>query len=111
MPFSEWVVSNREVFTSPYDSSGRGEFFPHYCVRHPIPENLKSQYTYLRPDLGTDIYPFEEIEQLAGRLGVTLPRENATSPDPSPELSLGAKEHIGRWFAWDYHERRRRGYE
>lgn len=100
-PFDDWLIGNEVVFTSPYDSAGRGRFFPQFTVRHPLPENRKSQFMYLRPDLGTDVVPYMRLAQLAARLDVTLASVNTTSKDAPPPLSDGAREHINRLFAWD----------
>ena len=68
MPFSEWVVTNKGVFTSPYDSTPAGRFWPEYAIRHSVPENRKSQFVYLRPDLGTVIYWHRSLQRLATEL-------------------------------------------
>ncbi len=102
MPFSDWIVENHLPFTSPYDSSGAGRFFPGYTVRHPVPENRKSQFVYLRPDLGTMIYRYDELAALEQRLDVKLGTgTNKTAALPMPELSAAARGHIDRFFAWD----------
>lgn len=101
VPFAEWVLHNQTVFTSPYDRAGRGRFFPEYTVRHPIPENWKSQFMYLRPDLGTEVFRFSELDQFASKMGVALPRENSTGRLAVPPLSTAALNHIERVFAWD----------
>jgi hypothetical protein len=100
MPFERWVVENQTVFTSPYDSSGRGRFWPGFTVCHPLPETRKSQFLYLRPDLGTEVYRFTHLEQLASDLGIELGRHHETE-GPSPPLNSAVAEHIDRWFAWD----------
>ncbi len=103
MGFSEWVMSNRVPFTTPYDSSGRGRYWPGYTVRHPLPENRKSQRVYLRPDLGTQVYPYGEVDRLATLLDVDLTgaRHNVTCQPDTPKLSAAAKEYAAHWFAWD----------
>lgn len=102
MPFSDWIVRNRVPFTTPYDSAGDGRFFPNYTVRHPLPENIKSQFMYLRPDLGTEILQFDRLQAVEARLGVKLGRVNATISPGAPEITEEAREHMQRWFAWDY---------
>ena len=102
MPFSDWLLSNQTPFTTPYDSAGLGRFFPNYTVRHPLPENRKSQFMYLRPDLGTSIYQFTDLEEFGSALGVQLGRHNRTSDDEAPELSFEAEAHMQRWFSWDF---------
>ncbi|MFW2829895.1 hypothetical protein [Sphingomonas sp. ID0503] len=102
MPFEAWLLNNEAVFTSPYDSAGLGRFFPAYACRHPLPENRKSQFIYLRPDLGTSIYRYREIGLLHDELGVDpVHTENATGQDKAPALSETAMDYVRRWFAWD----------
>lgn len=100
-PFEEWLVENQTVFTSPYDSAGLGRFWPQYTVRHPLPENRKSQFLTLRPDLGTEVYRYGEVWRLARDLGLELERHNATESAPVPQLGPTARQHVERVFAWD----------
>jgi hypothetical protein len=100
-PFEEWLLTNETVFTSPYDSAGLGRFFPAYTCRHPLPENRKSQYIYLRPDLGTLIYRYDEVRTLFEALDVDPGRQNGTRDDPPPQLSAEGQAYIDRWFSWD----------
>lgn len=102
MPFSDWLLSNQTPLTTPYDSAGLGRFFPNYTVRHPLPENRKSQFMYLRPDLGTTVYQFSDLEAFGAALGVHLGRHNRTSDDEAPELKAEASAHMQRWFSWDF---------
>lgn len=103
MPFSDWIAGNQLVFTYPYDTAGSDRFFPRYTVRHPLPENRKSQFVYLRPDLGTKIYRYDELEALEHRLDIELSgyNTNKSAPGPAPELSAEARDHMARFFAWD----------
>lgn len=106
-PFEEWLMTNELPFTTPYDSAGLGRFFPAYACRHPLPENRKSQFMYLRPDLGTEVVPYAFSNLLHHRLGVAhcIGRENSTANHPSqstaPTLSGEAQAYVDRWFAWD----------
>lgn len=102
--FDDFILKNETVFTSPYDSAGRGRFWPHYTCRHPIPENRKSQFMYLRPDLGTQIYRYQD-DNIARDLRVTsflLRSHNRTSEDPVPPMSYEALEYMERVFYWDF---------
>jgi hypothetical protein len=110
--FSSWVTENEVVFTSPYDRSGRGRFFPGFTVRHPLPENRKSQQIYLRPDLGTEIIAYEDLELLADRLSVVLDsnRSNVTPTDAAPDLDADAARYLQTWFAWDFETHARTWY-
>lgn len=100
-PFEDWLIGNEVPFTTPYDSAGLGRFFPAYACRHPLPENRKSQFVYLRPDLGTEVYRFREIADFHGALGVQPAKINGTSDRLAPELSAAAQEYVARWFSWD----------
>ena len=100
-PFEDWLLHNERVFTSPYDSVGKGRFYPFFTVRHPLPENRKSQFVYLRPDLGTEVIPYSQVDELYRVLGVEPPRLNGTSAEPAPQLSAMGREYVARWFQWD----------
>lgn len=102
MPFSDWIVSNRIPFTTPYDSAGLGRFFPQFTVRHPIPETRKSQFMYLRPDLGTEVLQFSDLPAIEKRFGIEMQRYNATPKLDFPELSAHALEHCHKYFRWDF---------
>lgn len=102
-PFSDWIVNNEVTFTSPYDRAGLGRFWPAYCVRHPMPENRKSQAVYIRPDLGTEFWDYNSIDGLAETLGVTLDlRENRTEGNRNPEITPEAMEYLHRVHRWDF---------
>lgn len=103
-PFEDWLLHNETVFTSPYDSANMGRYWPHYTVRHPLPENRKSQWIYLRPDLGTT-YCRYGTGAIEGELGLDkMPVEdwhNATPKSDIPELSQEAFDYVENCFAWD----------
>ena len=100
-PFTEWLVKNEVVFTSPYDRANQGRYFPQYAVRHALPENRKSQWLYLRPDLGTEVYRYDDLAALAERLGVRLQRHNATAEQIRPGLTPEAAGYVRQVFKWD----------
>lgn len=102
--FETWLLTNETVFTSPYDSSGQGRFFPQYAVLHAMPETRKSQHHYLRPDLGTEVYQFSAMHKLLRDLGgLEIEHHNPAgcTAGPIPVLSSEGREHIQRWFRWD----------
>lgn len=99
-PFSDWIVNNETVFATPIDADGR--YWPGYAARHPMPETRKSQFHYLRPDLGTQIFRFDQLDHVERRLGVALDLYNVTDPAPMPALSAEAHVHMANVFAWDY---------
>jgi hypothetical protein len=100
-PFEDWLLHNERVFTSPYDSAGLGRFFAPYTVRHPLPENRKSQFVYLRPDLGTTVFPYHRVSELHSMLGVEPGHENGTDAAPPPALTSVGRAYVERWFGWD----------
>lgn len=101
-PFCEWLIENETVFTSPYDSASGGKFYPGFAVHHPLPETRKSQFIYLRPDLGTEVWQFHALDHLQRELGIVAPRENENpNREPVPDLSPEAELHMRRWFQWD----------
>lgn len=100
-PFCEWLTDNQTVFTSPYDSAGNGRFWPGFTVRHPLPETRKSQFLYLRPDLGTIVFRFDELAALGGSLGLDLGHHHRTEGDAPPVLTAAAADHVQRYFDWD----------
>lgn len=101
--FSEWVLENDVTFTSPYDRAGLGRFWPAYSVRHPMPENRKSQAVYIRPDLGTEYWDYSQIDGMAESLGVKLSlRENETADSNKPKITPDAMAYIDRVHGWDF---------
>lgn len=101
LPFSRWIIENETVFTSPYDSANLGRYWVQFTVRHALPENRKSQFMYLRPDLGTEVYRFEDLNILGSMMGLHLPMINKSPEQSIPELSDEVKTYIARAFAWD----------
>lgn len=101
LPFSRWIVENETVFTSPYDSANLGRYWPQFTVRHALPENRKSQFVYLRPDLGTKVYLYTELTLLATTLNIKLSTINKSPDLPVPALKEEVKTYISRAFAWD----------
>lgn len=105
-PFDDWLINNEVVFHQPHDRLPGGPFRAHHNVRHAVPENRKSQYLYLRPDLGTEIVRFEDMPMWADRHGLELGSTNVTARSMPPPLSDAAGDHMERFFAWDYAARR-----
>lgn len=102
MPFNEWLLTNRLAFAGGHSFQDGDDYWPVLMVRHWMPENCKSQFIYLRPDLGTEVFRFPEIEDLATQLDVKLERTNhTTKSEPIPELTPEAQTHIEKFFSWD----------
>lgn len=100
--FDDYVTKNDVVFASPDDRTGFGRYLPQFAVRHALPENRKSQRLYLRPDLGTEVFRFDQLGELAERLGIGLAVTNATEASEMPALSPEADSYVHRVFAWDF---------
>lgn len=99
--FEDWLLTNNLPFTSPYDSAGLGRFYPTYTVRHPIPENKKSQFVYLRPDLGTEVWKYSNVNSLYNELGLENKRQENQTNTELAYLSQNGRDYIERWFRWD----------
>lgn len=103
-PFEEWLVNNEILFTDPYGRNGDiNTFNPFYSVGMALPENRKSQYHYLRPDLGTILLDFNRLDFIAGIFDVKkeLVQENASTGEKQPLVNGFARAHLQRFFAWD----------
>ena len=102
--FHDWIMNNEIPFSTPYDSTGQGRYWPQFTCRHPIPENRKSQQLYLRPDLGTVVFQYDQIERLYDCLGISYAdteRHNQTEQRRAPKLAPDAKRYVREWFTWD----------
>lgn len=100
--FESWLLHNEVTFNSMYPPGCQGRFFPEYAVRHPMPENRKSQFIHLRPDLGTSVYRFDELDEFADRLGIHLDKHNSTGFEPIPDLRVSTHLYMEKMFGWDY---------
>jgi hypothetical protein len=99
--FEDWLLNNEMVFTQGHDSAGRGRYWPQFSTIHSLPENRKSQFIYLRPDLGTELLKFGDWGAIEGRLGVQLGHKNGTGSYERPHLSPEAMRHIVAFHRWD----------
>lgn len=102
-PFDRWLMENETVFTSPYVGGGATPgYWPSHAVLHSLPENRKSQFLYLRPDLGTEVWRYTDLRVLADHLDLDcLPRENVSAVEPEPWLPNDVTAYIAENFAWD----------
>lgn len=107
--FNDWILNNEIVFTSSFGDPRNTRFYPRHTVRYALPENRKSQFVYLRPDLGTVVWPFEDLSYMAARdLDVQLGNENSTEHQDMPRISDEAHSYMLRVFAWDYEQIRQK---
>ena len=99
--FNEWLAMSHDVLMQ------RPEFHLHrmFRLRHAIPENRKSQWYYIRPDLGTVHYSYKDLCLLHRDLDITdhVPPErlNASDPTSVPELTPDARHIIKTLHGWD----------
>lgn len=100
--FNEWLLTNTLPFNNQYDSAYPDRVHPQYACLHSIPENRKSQWLYLRPDIGTRIWAYEDLAGYADHLGVTLDVTNVSLPMDKPPLTAAAMGHVCNWFKWDF---------
>lgn len=102
--FEQWLLNNEIRSPSCHDNSSSA-FYPSFTVRHYLPENRKSQWWYLRPDLGTKIYRFHRMAEIYARLELELPTVDqylgVTPRETMPDLSAAVKHHIEQHFSWD----------
>lgn len=101
MSFEEWVLTNKEPWTIPYDLSGGGAWWPVLMRNNALAENLRSQWTYLRPDLGTRVLKFQHLHDHMRTFGCDpLTRSNATDKG-LPPVTPAIKDHLSRICGWD----------
>jgi hypothetical protein len=100
-PFEDWLLHNEQPWTVPYDLSGEGAYWPVLERTHTAPENKLSQWSYLRPDLGTDVLKFVDLHQHMRDWGLSpalcANSTQASEPPSSPAISA----HIQRFCKWD----------
>lgn len=105
-PFEDWLINNDMPFAQGYRDDG---YDPFYMSSQRLPENRKSQYIYLRPDLGTKIFTFETgLELLSRRLDINLPHEHFTNSG-NWTISIGAAARLRQWLQWDFQYYENRG--
>lgn len=100
--FEDWVLNNQSVFTYQYDPDGTLKTDPFYAVNHPLPENRKSQFLYARPDLGTELYRFDNLKPFADDLDIEIPCLNGSHETEPVEVPNEIHEYMDQVFAWDY---------
>lgn len=103
--FEQWLIRNETVFTNPYSSDGSLYFHPLFAVLHSLPENRKSQYLYLRPDLGTKVFNYEDacgMAELQHQLGIeVVPTGLNSSQAPVFESTPEIRAYMLKYFTWD----------
>lgn len=79
--FREWMFEGTVPFAR--SSSPTGKVYPRYHTLHPDHEFNKSQYVYLRPDLGTEVFPFHLAQNMLDAL-----RDRAVETYPVAPLRM-----------------------
>lgn len=103
MSFDTWLTSNDIVFATPHDFSRPGHLQARSSVLHPLPENRKSQFIYLRPDLGTEVYRYDELSRFADRLGISLLSSNESGGSAiAADISTSTLNKLIRLMPWDF---------
>lgn len=102
-PFDDWLLNNTEPWTIPYDLSGQNDFWPVLERTHPAPETRLSQWSYLRPDLGTKVLKFQNLQKHMAEWGLDpTALANATSKSRPPvTVNDDIVEHLNRFCKWD----------
>lgn len=102
VPFEDWLLNNEQPWTTPADLIDGTDYWPIMMKRDPSPENKRSQFSYLRPDLGTVIHKFEDISDVYKQYGMELElHENARPNREVPAFSNTAWDHVEKFCAWD----------
>lgn len=103
LPFDEWILKNNHIFAKPEVAD---KTYPKYLTIHKLPENRKSQYFYLRPDLGTIVIPYEHIQEIENGLDIKITSTtNSTRdvpPRKTPLIGGDALLHMQTFFHWDH---------
>lgn len=100
LPFATWLHVNNMPIATPFGSEGG--YHPQSAVMHILPEPVKSQYIYLRPDLGTEVIRYPDIGELLRRLDIPDKRTHVTSDVPVPELSEQDMLRLRCNLMWDF---------
>lgn len=96
--FEQWVLTNEELFL-PADGK-----IPLLHQASHVPETRKSQWDYLRPDLGTIVLNFADLPRhmKAWQLdGADVKHGETPHSDFMPPLSAKLKKHLLKYHKWD----------
>jgi hypothetical protein len=103
-PFEEWLTTNENPWTVPYDLSGQGDYWPVLSRINGAPENRLSQFDYLRPDLGTTVLKFENLAEHMVEWGLNPAVRKNHIDNPPPSASRRISDHLSRFCAWDINQ-------
>lgn len=109
--FAQWVLTNELPFSVHVDD--RGTVRPLFMQNHMMAENRKSQFYYLRPDLGVEIVPYTpDGSAISRELGITVGHtNNVTGGGGNPDHRIAEKiqDHLELFHGWDLEECAKRG--
>lgn len=99
--FNDWLATGDFPFASDRDPAS------YYWTGHTMAEQRKSQFIYLRPDLGTKILRFENFEKELTKLGfgkgVSLTEKvNSAKKAAMPKITEAAAVRLMVYHAWEW---------
>jgi hypothetical protein len=93
--FEDWLLNNTGVVHSARALSKP----PGFIQRWYVPETTKVQFLYLRPDLGTEVLPFSDLDGWLDHVGLPAMHENQSHAAPRClPLTSAIEEHLERYF-------------
>lgn len=101
--FRRWLLHRQVNFSTPHRPSADRSFAPFYTVKHSLPEQRKSQFITLRPDLGTLYYYFEHLPVFYKDLGLAVPAHatNKTPATQRPKFDEEMMHHMLTYHQWE----------
>lgn len=100
-PFEDWLLHNKEPWTVPYDLNGNGDWWPVLDRTNGLAENMRSQWTYLRPDLGTTVLKFQDLRRHMHDWGLNANQNSNMTVKHDPPVTAAVMAHISKFCSWD----------
>lgn len=101
--FNKWILNENVPLVTGFDCRYKAfdVFEPYYTCLVSLPETMKSQFYYLRPDLGTKIIRFDRLGELEEELDLIMINKNETEKIKMPEITEEVERHMKTFFSWD----------
>lgn len=95
--FEDWLLHNKQPFLPP-NTGHPGLYQTSYR-----PETRRSQWEYLRPDLGTQVFRFQDLPAHMSRWGLTARHDNKSHGKPGfmPPMTPAIQTHLETYMAWE----------
>lgn len=93
--FEDWLLHNDRPFLP------KGIGHPGLYQQVYDPENGKSQWDYLRPDLGTEVLHFQDLRGWMEHWGLPAVHLNGTQRTYLPTLSRKGERHLEQFMEWE----------